>query len=101
MQLNNASRKDSLVSKSSVIKPQSPVQADAAKNEENNEAENEERSEKMGENKLIFKKYFQIVDSSGRKNIRAKCNKCGETRKGSLIATTNFKRHLQVNHSFS
>lgn len=50
-----------------------------------------------GEEKLIFQKYFKIVGAGSGKNVLASCNECGENKRGSLVATTNFKRHLKVN----
>lgn len=49
-----------------------------------------------GEEKLIFQKYFKIIGTSTGKNVLASYNECGENKRGSTIATTNFKRHLKV-----
>lgn len=64
---------------------------------------NEDKNENTTEN-ILFIKYFKIVEDKkdAKKNIAACCLTCGKDKKyqvivrGSLLATSNFIRHLKV-----
>lgn len=66
--------------------------------ENNNDREqNAPKRAKTSVPRILDGKYFTI-DSIDKGKVVAKCTKCGETKRGHLTSTGNFKSHYKIKH---
>lgn len=48
--------------------------------------------------RLLDGKYFEIITSLEDSNVTARCVTCGKLRKGTLLSTGNFMKHINSCH---